>query len=318
MKSLIMFLSLVFVTPNLIAEENSAIDFNKINQVISQMGASLIEGDELFTELTAGFDPAKTNLTERKVAGDLLAAVRGTAWAQSETSLRVMASAEKIGESTRNGEEMVDTAIQLGADLTTPVVSLVQFGWQKFGCPTEENTELISVYSYLQNQVCPMLNEAIPALTEGEELVQLIDQTVVLVKTSIQSYLDLMTKKLNETEDSELKSAIEALLYQAKEVKSEAERLVVTNNGSSIELSISFEELLGQPLKATIGGTVSGEVLGLDLGAEYGIYKDSFEELFSFVETVLMGLQNENEEVIADLQSTLKGYLEMVKSIISE
>lgn len=318
MKALVVSFALVFLASNAFANQARDIDLDKINQVISEIGASLIEGDELFTELTASFDPANTDLKNRKAAGELTASVRGTAWAQSETSLRVTGFAKKVGESTRNGEEIVDTEFGLGAYLSTPVISLVQFGWKKFGCPSENTGELLSVYDFIQNQVCPGLNEKIPALSGGEALVELVDQTVGLVKASIQDYLVLMTKKLNEAQDSETKSAIEALLFQANEMNKEVERLVVNNNGSSIELSISFDDLMGQPLHLALGATASEELLSLDMNADFAIYKETFEDLFSYVETVLVGLQDENEEMITDLKSMLQGYLEMVKSIISE
>ncbi len=311
--SMIVFVAGSFSLTNAMAEP-ADVDFNKVNKVISGIADSLIEGDDLVTSLSGSFDPEATNLAEKRMKGQLGASVNRTLWSPTESSLQLNASLESTA--SNQYEETVD--VKLGGVLKTAVVSLVQYAFEKAGCAVTEEDRIPTVYTHLGNEICPVLNERVPALQGIEDLIQLVVETDQSVRSQIDSYIYEMTKKRKEADDDSIKELLRVFIYSANSLKSEMKRLSVEQNQNSLTITFSLDEIMDQPLQGQILSQISGDQFDLGLELAYQVSKDVVDDAFMWATQFALGLQSESEEMIEDVTSMLRSYLELVKSTIAE
>jgi|FLYM01.1.fsa_nt_gi hypothetical protein len=308
MKQVLLSLTLVFASLNLSAQ---TLDLEKVNQALSTLGAELIEGDQVFTALSAQVNPLKTDLSAQKIAGEFSTTASKTAWSENSSQMVLSASFEKLGNSvSQDGSAQTKSSVAVQGQLNTAVVTLIQYGWMLTGCEAGELSEFPSWYEYIGLQVCPALNAAIPELSSDVELVSLVDGTVVLVKETFENYLNFLNQKINEATDEQKKAQYQSLLYYAQETGKWLDSLEVTNKQTSIALKFSDSEF-------NFLVDISGSSLTLGLDAVVDFSTSQVDQGFAMLQAVLSGLIEEDPDKRQEIKDTLNQYLDFVRSVIA-
>lgn len=325
--SALFFLSAGFVSAHA-AQQNpptqtqQELDLAKINKVLNDLGASLIAGDDLFTELTAEFTPEETSLKEFKAQLSASAAVKKTAWSVEPTRVNMVGTISKTGEFEKNGEQMVSLRPALAAVFETQVIPLVQYGLQIYGCePSETSGETTDPWSVMTLELCKVWNQKVPNLETSQDLNTLAALTLQTAAGAMDTYIPKVEAELAETQDPEKKDLLQYYISTAKNILTQVKKWKLEPYQEGVSNFVSYEfdsEVFGMDMKGTIFFSFATVIAAPAIAVEAGILKESFENFFGEIQSILFALQNEDAETIDGAKSFLGEYLQIVKDMISD
>jgi|GEM_PF-6339486 len=301
------------------AEQNRDVDLDQVNQVLNQIGASVIEGDDLFTGLSGEIVKDQTDLKNQKVGVSVRASASHTAWSSSETSMELRASFTNSGPLPEDA-----TQVEANANghliLLTPVVPMVKHLYALFGaeCPTELS-QIPAAWEYGFFHVCPVLKERVPALNDISDLSSFAVELYGQSKTLLSDYLSLMEKKLSENLSDEDRETVKMYIGLGQKDLANLSRLEVTNHGNALSLKFKLaDQDAGGYEDVSFALHLSEGMAGLYVGVLGDFSKDTVDQMFGRLTETLRELQNRNQDAIADLTAQLSQYKEMVREFIQD
>lgn len=316
MKKLWVLIGFLMASPFALGLEQR-VDFDRVNQVLGDVSQSLIEGDEVFSELTAEINTEKTNLDAQQISGRMSLEARSTGWSSQSSRLSLDGFAFKKAELVKQEEELVTTQIGVLSQLETQTISFLKFSWSRASYFCDSVEDVPTPVEYLEFKLCPFLTSRIESLVTGRDMVLLAQDGLLLVQSSLGEYVDLIQEKMSETQSEDLKEWMSSLLTWAEEIQVSVDRIEVVDQGSKVEVVFPFEEFMGRNFLATFRIQVGEEAVGAQLDILIDLQKALMDDIFSWLKSSLLKLQNEDQETLGALKDQVGSYLEMLKEWIN-